>query len=29
MTADFCIEAINDVIAQYGTPEIFNTDQGS
>jgi putative transposase len=29
MTADFCIEALNDAIAQYGTPEIFNTDQGS
>lgn len=29
MTADFCIEAFNKAIAQYGTPEIFNTDQGS
>ena len=25
---DFCIEAISEAIARYGTPEIFNTDQG-
>lgn len=24
----FCIEALNEAIAQYGTPEIFNSDQG-
>ena len=29
MTADFCIEAVKEAIAKYGTPEIFNTDQGS
>ena len=29
MTADFCIEALNEAIAKYGTPEIFNSDQGS
>lgn len=29
MTADFCIEALNEAIEKYGTPEIFNTDQGS
>jgi putative transposase len=29
MTSDFCVEALNEAIARYGTPEIFNTDQGS
>ena len=29
MDTDFCIEAVEDAIARYGTPEIFNTDQGS
>jgi len=29
MTADFCVDALEEAIAQYGTPEIFNTDQGS
>lgn len=29
MTTDFCVEALNEAIAKYGTPEIFNTDQGS
>lgn len=29
MTTDFCVEALNEAIAQYGTPEIFNSDQGS
>lgn len=30
-TADaiFCVEALNEAIELYGTPEIFNTDQGS
>jgi putative transposase len=28
LTSDFCIEALKDAL-QYGTPEIFNTDQGS
>jgi putative transposase len=26
--ADFCVEALEDALAQYGKPEIFNTDQG-
>jgi putative transposase len=29
MDADFCIEAVEEAIARYGKPEIFNTDQGS
>ncbi len=29
MTTDFCVEALEEAIAQYGCPEIFNTDQGS
>lgn len=29
MTADFCIEAVEAAIRDYGIPEIFNTDQGS
>lgn len=29
LTTDFCIEALEEAIARYGTPEIFNTDQGS
>jgi putative transposase len=29
MSTDFCIEALEEAIARYGTPEIFNTDQGS
>lgn len=29
MTVDFCIEAVEEAIARYGIPEIFNTDQGS
>ncbi len=24
----FCVEALNEAIAKYGTPEIFNSDQG-
>ena len=28
MDASFCIEALNDALARYATPEIFNTDQG-
>lgn len=27
--ARFCIEALNEALAEYGRPEIFNTDQGS
>ena len=26
--ADFCIEALEEALAGYGRPEIFNTDQG-
>jgi putative transposase len=29
MTADFCVEALEEAISRYGKPEIFNTDQGS
>jgi putative transposase len=29
MEADFCIEAVEEALARYGCPEIFNTDQGS
>jgi putative transposase len=27
--AEFCVEALEDALARYGRPEIFNTDQGS
>jgi len=26
MDADFCIEALEEALAQFGRPEIFNTD---
>ena len=29
LDAAFCIEAVEEAIARYGRPEIFNTDQGS
>ena len=29
MEAEFCAEALEDALAKYGPPEIFNTDQGS
>ena len=29
MTPDFCVEALEEAIARYGAPEIFNSDQGS
>ena len=29
MTADFCLEALQEALGEYGKPEIFNTDQGS
>ncbi len=29
MEADFCIEALNEAMARFGRPAIFNTDQGS
>src|SRR3954468_19184796 len=27
--ADFCVEALEEALRQFGRPEIFNTDQGS
>jgi putative transposase len=29
MEADFCVEAVQEAIRRYGSPDIFNTDQGS
>jgi putative transposase len=29
MTSDFCVAALTEALALYGTPEIFNTDQGA
>lgn len=29
MDTSFCLTALNEAIEKYGTPEIFNTDQGS
>ncbi len=29
MDVEFCIEALEEALARYGRPEIFNTDQGS
>jgi putative transposase len=29
MDADFCIEALEEALARFGRPDIFNTDQGS
>lgn len=29
LDAQFCVEALEDALARYGCPEIFNTDQGS
>jgi putative transposase len=29
MDASFCVAALEEALAQYGRPEIFNTDQGS
>jgi putative transposase len=28
LTADFCVEALEEALARYGRPDIFNTDQG-
>lgn len=28
METDFCVEALQEAMAKYGNPEIFNTDQG-
>ena len=29
MDAEFCVEALQEALARFGRPEIFNTDQGS
>lgn len=29
LEADFCVAALEDALARYGKPDIFNTDQGS
>jgi putative transposase len=29
MAVDFCLEVVEEAIGQHGTPDIFNTDQGS
>ena len=29
MTSDFCIEALQEALRRHGSPQIFNTDQGS
>jgi putative transposase len=29
LTTDFCLDAVREAIYRFGTPEIFNTDQGS
>ena len=29
MTSDFCVAALAEALSLYGTPEIFNTDQGA
>ena len=29
LDASFCVEALQEALARFGTPEIFNTDQGS
>jgi putative transposase len=29
MTADFCVSALEEALARYGKPDIFNSDQGS
>jgi putative transposase len=29
LEADFCVEALREAIEKYGTPDVFNTDQGT
>jgi putative transposase len=29
LAAEFCVKALEEALARYGRPEIFNTDQGS
>ncbi len=28
LEVEFCLEALEEALARFGTPEIFNTDQG-
>jgi putative transposase len=28
LSTDFCVDALEEALAKYGSPEIFNTDQG-
>jgi putative transposase len=28
LTTDFCLEAVQEALSSYGTPDLFNTDQG-
>ena len=28
MDSDFCVDALEEALSRYGSPEIFNTDQG-
>ena len=29
MVADFCVKALKEALVKHGTPEIYNTGQGS
>ena len=29
LDSDFCVEALEEALSRYGTPDIFNTDQGA
>jgi putative transposase len=29
LEADFCVAALKEALAEYGPPEVFNTDQGA
>ena len=29
LTTDFCVEALQEALTRFGSPEVFNTDQGS
>jgi putative transposase len=29
LPSEFCVAALEEALGKYGTPEIFNTDQGS
>jgi putative transposase len=29
LEADFCVEALQEAVAKYGAPDVFNTDQGT